>query len=191
MSQAAENGHADAEDMPVDWEPTVQGAHDVALREGAQESTMGPNVSGAVLKQLTQTDLSALSERSQDLLSNLVTQDWVLGYYSKAEHWELKVRLEIIKEQFYAMHPSSDCPIQGVVRAYVYDDEDAKLQPLTQVAKFQVETFFEGLKTRLTRGKDGHQLENLNKSINESHVLSERGEESERTGLAGLRSGGS
>jgi hypothetical protein len=130
----------------------------------------------AFLRELTRTDLSALDEASYELLQNLVSQDWLLGQYNESELLELKMDLLIIKEGFYAMHPSSDCVVTGEFREYVYDDPDESLEPLTQKARFQVETFFKAVWTRVTRGRNFKQQEMLVKSINESFVQDGREE---------------
>lgn len=183
MSQAepATNGHPDGDGRDGLGDAALDQMGLMAVEEAQRRDN---TLLGEVLEQLTETNLSALTETQNDLLSNLVVRDWVLGVFNKAEHWSARVQLQIIKEQFYNMFPSPKSPMQGAFRAAVANDADERLEALTKQAKFQVETFFEALKSRLTRSKDGELLERIDPSISEAHV-SDDSSGDERTGLLG------
>lgn len=127
---------------------------------------------------------SPLSEGSKNLLRNLISKDFVLANLNKEEVHELKWRLRIKREKFYAMHPSRECLVTGEDREYINDDRNDSLLPLTQEQKIVADDFFDGIWVRITRAKGMKQQEIMKTSIHESHVQRDQ-QEQQSGGLLG------
>jgi hypothetical protein len=122
-----------------------------------------------------------LDEGSKDLLKNLVSKDWVLANFEPAEVNEFKFRLEIRKLLYSALHPAEDCLVTGEWRAYINDDPDDQLTPLSQQEQMIVDGLFQGLFARITRGREGFQQEMLRTQIREQRQAI--ADETQRGGL--------
>jgi len=158
---------------------------------GAAEQQPPPLEEGQsdFLEALTKTNIrETLDDRSVQLLENLISQDLVLANFSGDEVHEIKWELRIIKKAFFAMHPPADSLITGRFREWVYDDNDAGLEPLTAKERMLVDTFFKNVWARVTRAKNMKQQEMMSKSINESYVKRDTGEDNDSGILNRLRS---
>lgn len=111
-----------------------------------------------------------LEEGEQDLLKNLVSRDFVLANWSFEQLNELKFDLEIIRDQYFAMHPDDDCVVTGDFRAYCYGDRSETREPLTESEKMKAITYFKGAFGRITRALDMKQQEMNAKTIRENRM---------------------
>ncbi len=146
--------------------------------EHAFEDHHQNSVKGEYLNQLVKSELDPDRKR---ILANLLSRDFVLGNLTAEETHEFKWQIWVIREKFLAMHPSEGSAIRGTFRAWLHDDPDAALEPLSQQEKHQVDQFFHGVWTRITRSKESKQQEIMSTSISESYV--QRGDTNESGGL--------
>lgn len=118
-----------------------------------------------LLDEITDSELNA---DSRELLTNLVSKDFIFANLTDEEVTEFKFKLELKRKKFYVMHPSQESIIEGTFRAYVYADSGNTLTSLDQQEKLIVDQFFEGIWMRVTRARGMRQQEILKTQINQS-----------------------
>lgn len=118
-----------------------------------------------LLQEITTSDLHP---DSRELLTNLVSKDFIFANLTDAEVESFKKELKLKRKKFYTMHPSQESIVEGDLRAYVYDDPGNTLTSLTQQEKLIVDQFFEGIWMRVTRARGMRQQEILKTQINQS-----------------------
>lgn len=127
------------------------------------------------LRELTD---SPLNEGTTDVLENMLSQDWVLANFKHEEVTEVKWLLRLLKRKVKAMHPPADSTVTGRFRAYVCDDKEEQLQPLTQHQELYLDQFFNGVFSRVSRAREGWQQDKMNESIARSEVNNGNGDSS-------------
>lgn len=140
-----------------------------------------------VLEYLGKSDLDEKLDDNKyrhlkEVLSGLLSRDFVLAYVSDAEHNEGKWDLRILKNIVELYFPSDDCLVTGDLRAAINDDPDDTVEPLTKDERLQIEVFFRVVEKRLTRSKNMKQQEMLRTSIAQTEVR----RDSESNGGRGL-----
>jgi len=119
------------------------------------------------LQKLTRT---GMSDAEIDMLDNMVDRSFVLGNLKDAEVHEIKWRLHTLYLKIKAQFPPQDSDITGKIRAFVYDDPDEKLDPLTDQQRNIIAQMLIGIHVYVSRSRDGFQQEMMVKSINVSEV---------------------
>lgn len=119
---------------------------------------------------LSSDDISAgdaddLQEVTIAKIQSLVGRDPVLANYTDAQEHDIRYKLEVLKYKVIGCHPPDSSQITGAVRAFLYDDEMEELEPLTQQERVLIDEFFEALKTRATRGREGFERKQINTRI--------------------------
>lgn len=106
-----------------------------------------------------------LDEVTITKIQNVLSQDVVLGNFTKAQEHDRRLWLECQKYKALGVHPPEESAIQGPVRAFLYDDPMEELQSLSQQERLIIHDFFEAMKDRVGRGREGFEREQLNTNI--------------------------
>lgn len=154
--------------------------HTQNIQQASQENTKpSPD---KYLEELGDTDLQ---EGSRRILENWTAKDFPFANYRSEDIERLRYELKVTKMKFRDMHPTKQCLVTGDLRAFANDDPTDTLEPLRPQDKAIADSFIEGVFSRMTRGKEGFQQKEANKSYSESVV---RRSEEERDG--GMLGGG-
>lgn len=137
-------------------------------------------MSAEYVEALTDTKLS---EGTINVLENLITQDFVLGYLEQGEATEQKWLARIAAQRVIAMHPGEQCVLQGEFRAFLYDDEHEHLQALSDREKERIRQFIKGVFLRVSRSREGWQQDKIGEQVKVSR------QESDSSDDGGLLSG--
>lgn len=111
---------------------------------------------------------SRLEQGTINLLSNLLSEDFVLGNFSDAEVHEFRWLARVIRLEVEALHPDEESVWTGEFRKIAFDDSYQALSPLDDAELAIIEQFIMGVISRATRGRDGWQQEMFNKTIHAS-----------------------
>jgi hypothetical protein len=111
---------------------------------------------------------SELQDPTVDMLSNLMSRDFLLANFSDAEIHEYRWLTRVMIKEVEAFHPNPDSLFTGEVRAAAFDDKNQNLSPLSERQKAEIEQFVMDVTARATRGKQGWQQEMYNKTITAS-----------------------
>lgn len=114
------------------------------------------------LEQLLDT---GVNKNTVYMLSNLLSQDFVLANYNAAEVTEVKWLSRILLLELEAMHPPQGGFWVGERRARVTGDPRENLQPLSDRDRHEIEQALMAIFARTTRGEDMEQQEQLGKQI--------------------------
>ena len=107
---------------------------------------------------------SQLQQGTIDVLSNLLSKDFVLGNLSEAEVHEHRWLTREIVLEVESEHPRPDSMWRGRFRQVASGQARDALEPLDGSQKTVMQQFIQGVITRATRSKDGWQQEEVNKS---------------------------
>jgi len=156
-----------------------------AREEQFEKQVHSQNIGGAsagrdeqMSQYLNQLSASELKEGSKRLLENLVGKDFVFANYSGDDIDRLRFELQVIKMQYRDIHPGKECLITGEDRAWINDDATDTLEPLTPEETAIIDSFIEGIFSRVTRGEEGFQQEKINESVSVSEVRKSEDEKS-------------
>lgn len=108
---------------------------------------------------------SRLEQGTINLLSNLLSEDFVLGNFSQAEVHEFRWLARVIRLEVEALHPHEESVWTGEFRKVAFDQPMQALKPLDDAELAIIEQYIMGVISRATRGKDGWQQEMFNKTI--------------------------
>lgn len=152
-------------------EQAKNGVHQRNLASaGGMPFSQDGNLASRYLKTLSDT---TLSQGTITVLDNLLTQDFVLGNVTDAEYNELKWLTRLTSRKVFAMHPRHDSALVGERRAFLLDDPDETLEPLTEQEKITIENFIRGVFMRASRARDGWQQEQMSKTYTVSEIRDE------------------
>lgn len=129
----------------------------------------------------TSTDLDDVTITK---IQNILSQDVVLGNFTAAQEHDRRLWVECQKYKVLGSHPPEESAIQGAARAFLYDDEMEQLQSLTQQERIIVHDFFELMKDRVSRGREGFERQQLNTNIARTETESKTDDDG--GGLSGL-----
>jgi|APHM01.1.fsa_nt_gi hypothetical protein len=119
----------------------------------------------------------ALQEGTVAKIRNLLSRDWVVSNLTDAQEHEIRHRIEVLKIKVLGMHPPPESYNTGDLRAFLLDDRDAKLQPLTDEERVLIDELFETVKARITRGRGGFERELMRTNIARSETAVDEQEE--------------
>lgn len=111
---------------------------------------------------------SELQPATADMISNLLSRDWMLSKMSDAEVHEARWLARTIMDEIVALHPPEDSIWRGDIREYASGDSGENLKPLSSQALTEVFQFIQGHIARVARSKDGFQQETFKKQIRKS-----------------------
>jgi hypothetical protein len=135
--------------------------------------------SDAIIEQLLSSeDLEAggpgtLQEPTVAKIKNLMSRDWVVANLTDAQEHDIRHKLEVLKLKVIGMHPPQESAVEGELRAYLLDDRDERLRPLTAEERVLIDELFETLKARITRGRQGFERELMRTNIARSETAVE------------------
>jgi hypothetical protein len=107
---------------------------------------------------------SQLQQGTVDILSNLLSKDFVLGNLSEAEVHEHRWLTRELVLEVEAAHPRPNSMWRGRFRQVASGKKRDALQPLDDAQKTTMQQFVQGVIARATRSRDGWQQEEVNKS---------------------------
>lgn len=107
---------------------------------------------------------SQLQQGTIDILSNLLSKDFVLGNLSEAEVHEHRWLTRQLVLEVEAAHPRERSMWRGRFRQVASGQRRDALKPLDDAQKTVMQQFIQGVITRATRSRDGWQQEEVNKS---------------------------
>lgn len=151
-------------------EQAKNGIHQRNVSGSASPFGQDGHLASQYLQTLSDT---TLSQGTITVLDNLLTQDFVLGNLTDAEYNELKWLTRATTRAVYAMHPRHDSALTGERRAFLLDDPDETLEPLTDQERITIENFIRGVFMRASRARDGWQQEQMSKTYTVSEIRDE------------------
>jgi len=107
---------------------------------------------------------SQLQQGTVDILSNLLSKDFVLGNLSEAEVHEHRWLTRELVLEVEAAHPRPESMWRGRFRQVASGQTRDALEPLDDAQKTTMQQFIQGVIARATRSRDGWQQEEVNKS---------------------------
>lgn len=114
---------------------------------------------------------SNLDQGTVDILSNMLSQDWVLGNLGEAEVHEIRWLVRVMMMQLESLHPPADSIWTGELRQYASGNQRQALEPLDPAQKLVIFELIQGVIARATRSKDGWQQEIFRKQIKQSETV--------------------
>lgn len=115
----------------------------------------------------------------------LLNKDWVLSNLTEAETHDRKHWLKVMEIKILGQHPPSESAIVGPVRAFLFDDPEEDLWPLTPQERQTINQIISGLQNRVTRSRGGFERKQQQTSI--ARTESESNQSGEKKGrLKGL-----
>jgi hypothetical protein len=127
----------------------------------------------------------ALQDQTVSKIRNLLSRDWVVANLTDAQEHEIRHRLEVLKLKVLGMHPPPESYNAGELRAFLLDDEDERLRPLTDEERVLIDELFETVKARITRGRGGFERELMRTNIARSETAVDEDTEQSSGGIFG------
>lgn len=136
------------------------------------------------LDKLMETDMS---DAGLQLLDNMVDPAFILGNISDAEYHDIKWFMQAMYVKLRGAFPIEESCVTGDVRAFVLDDRDEDLSPLSDQQRIIIAQMIKGVTMIASRSKGGFQQEMNVKSISVSEVMDQDNdnEDSVKLGLFG------
>lgn len=125
------------------------------------------------LKEITN---HSLQEGTYEHLASLLSPNFVLSQLEREESTELKWLTRAITQIIYSFHPPEDSYMTGDYRAFIRDDPDDSLEPLTAREKLTIQQTTMTVIARMKRSEGGWQQDKMNESITRSEVSTDREE---------------
>jgi len=120
------------------------------------------------LEKLMETNMS---DAGIKLLDNMVDQSFILGNITEAEYHDIKWQMHAMYVKIKSNFPPQESAVTGDVRAFVLDDYDEGLEPLTGQQRTIIVQMIRGVMMLVSRSKGGFQQEMNVKSISVSEVM--------------------
>jgi hypothetical protein len=120
------------------------------------------------LERLMETDMS---DAGIQLLDNMVDPAFILGNISDAEYHDAKWYMQTMYVKIRGAFPVEESCVTGDIRAFVLDDRDEDLDPLTDQQRIIIAQMIKGVTFLFSRSKDGFQQEMNVKSISVSEIM--------------------
>jgi hypothetical protein len=136
-------------------------------------------------------DTDELEERLQPntvkKIQALLNKQLILGNLSDAETHDAKYWLEVQEIKILGSHPPPESKITGKTRAFLYDDPEEELYPLTPIERNQIDQIIKSLQHMITRSRGGFERTQINTSIarTENARSNEDNDDGRLTGLFG------
>jgi hypothetical protein len=137
-------------------------------QQGLQMAQQMEEVKQNHLERLMETDMS---DAGINLLDNMVDRSFILGNITEAEYHDVKWEMHGMYIKIRSAFPPQGSKITGDVRAFLADDEDEALEPLSSQQRIIIAQMIRGVMMIVSRSKGGFQQEMNVKSINVSEVM--------------------
>lgn len=139
------------------------------------------------LQEILDTDdlESRLQEQMVVKIQQMLNRQWVLANLTDAETHDRIYKLEVMKLKLLGEAPPDESAVQGPLRAWLYDDEEERLQSLTAQERNSIDQIITTLQNMVTRSRGGFEREQINTNIarTESQQSKESESESRLSGL--------
>lgn len=129
-------------------------------------------------------DTSKLQTETVAIMQNYLDRNWIFSNLTEAETHDKWHKLEVMKHKVLGRHPPQESSIRGPIRAYLFDDRQEDLQPLSPDERSIIDSFFDSCQAIVTRGRDGFERKQINTTIAESKTDYEHEENSNSGGLS-------
>jgi hypothetical protein len=180
-SRSRRNGGSRAEEIRKQREEKLEQQKQMRREQGALQDAFNQNgdVSEGFIRELVSNDdldggsPEALQEETISKIQNLLSRDVVLSNLTDAQEHDIRMKLEVMKLKAIGAHPPQESYITGDLRAFLMDDVDEGLKPLTSKERMLIDDFFETLKIRATRGRGGFEREQQNTNIARTETQNE------------------
>lgn len=126
---------------------------------------------------------------AEEALQNLLSTDIPQANFSNSQLWEHREWVRVALRVVECQRPHSNQDVTGDLRAYVHDDPDADLEPMSVEDRIQNETFQRGMDARVSKARQGGLVESALSSIKQS-VVRRVNSGSSSGGLLGRLKGG-
>jgi hypothetical protein len=141
-----------------------------AAQQQHQQHDLDPDY----VQQMVETDLQ---DGTAQMLSNMLSRDWVLSNLSEPEVHEIRWLARTFVDELEAAHPSEESIWTGELREYASGDDTQRLRPLTEAQKLEITQLVQGFIARVARSKDGFQQEIFRKQISKTESEDRSGAE--------------
>lgn len=125
-----------------------------------------------------------LDAHTVNKIQSLLNKQWFIANLTNAETHDKVYWLEVQRYKLTAYHPPEDSKMTGAVRAFVMDDEEERLKPLTPQERNDIDQIIKTIQNMVTRSRDGFERKQINTSINRAET--ENGEEDSDSTFTGL-----
>lgn len=117
-----------------------------------------------------------LNENTIRKIQGMLNLQWVLANLSDAETHDRIYWLEVQKYKIFGEHPPDESAITGATRAFLLDDPQEELPPLTAAERNQIDQIIQTLKNMVTRSRGGFEREQINTNIARTESQQEKDE---------------
>lgn len=132
----------------------------------------GGRLSREFIESLINTD--KLQSQTVELMRNYLDRNWMLANLTEAEAHDQRFKLDVMQIKILGQHPPQESSIVGPIRAFLFDDEQEDLMPLTAAERNVIDSFFDSLKAIVTRGRGGFERKLIQTEVRESKTESSR-----------------
>jgi len=130
-----------------------------------------PDEKTDLLEELSEFD--RLDEIDDDTLRMLASKDIPTSNFDEPDVAEFRGFMDVVRMRKRARYPDEGQDVTGVWREVIHDDVEAGLQPVDKGDLLSDEAFFQTMKARVLKAKNGDLVTRVLSSINVSKV--ERG----------------
>lgn len=178
---------AKMQDKKMEKQSEIQAERDRRQRESSihqqniQRSEQMDHKKAVYLEKLMQTDMN---DAGIELLNNMLDRSFILGNITEAEYHDIKWQMHGMFLKIKAHFPPEESVVTGELRAFVLDDSNENLEPLTGQQRTIIAEMIRAITMLVSRSKDGFQQEMNVKSISVSEVMDpDEDEEESKLGL--------
>lgn len=112
----------------------------------------------------------SLDDATKKELEAWLDEDFMHGNLEEAEVHEFRWLARVSKNEVASAHPTDESVFTGKLRAATFDNREIAHTPLTSREEALVHQFTQAATARATRGRDGWQQEEYNKTITASET---------------------
>lgn len=146
------------------------------------------NLSRGWMQEILNTDdlEDKLQESTIKKIQSMLNKQWFLANLTDAETHDRVYKLDVIKLKILGEHPPQESSITGDARAFIYDDEWERLEPLTPLERNSIDQVITTMKNAVTRSRDGFERKQINTNIARTESESAKQTEDSKGTLTGL-----
>lgn len=149
---------------------------DQSLHQSLQQQGRAFNDEGTLRREYLNTLVEhGIDESTALLLRNMLSKDYVLANYTRAEVREVVwlTRVEMLKIK--GQHPLPESVYQGEYRQFAFDDADQGLKHLDPQEETLLSQAIQDIFARVSRGEGGFQQDAFSKTISEVRRVEDEG----------------
>lgn len=138
------------------------------------------NLSTDWMEDLLGTDdlTDGLQENTVKKIQGMLNKQMIIANLTEAETHDRKYKLEVMKHKIFSEHPPQESRVTGKMRAFLYDDPQEALRPLTAHERNQIDQIITALQNMITRSRGGFERKQQQTSIAKTEQESEKRQES-------------